>query len=165
MHITLRDATIDDLKLLQQWDKQVHVIAADPNDDWHWETELQRSPPWRQQLIALAHGRPVGFVQIIDPAKEDNHYWGDIAPGFRAVDIWLGDIKDTGRGLGSVIMRMVINRCFSDAAVSSILVDPLSSNTKAHRFYKRLGFVFKEQRNFGQDLCHVYHLQRTDLKI
>ena len=48
----LRRATPDDLALLRHWDAQPHVIASDPNDDWQWETELHRDPPWREQLIA-----------------------------------------------------------------------------------------------------------------
>jgi hypothetical protein len=64
----LRPATPADLELLRRWDEQAHVIASDPNDDWGWETELGRSPDWREQLIAEVDGRSVGFVQIIDPA-------------------------------------------------------------------------------------------------
>lgn len=54
----LRRATIDDLSLLRHWDEQSHIIAADPNDDWAWEIELERSPDWREQLIAQIDGLP-----------------------------------------------------------------------------------------------------------
>nr|WP_310417884.1 hypothetical protein [Chamaesiphon sp. OTE_8_metabat_110] len=50
--IYLRAATSNDLDLLKRWDEQPHVISADPNDDWGWEVELDRSPDWREQLIA-----------------------------------------------------------------------------------------------------------------
>ena len=36
----LRPATIEDIELLKSWDEQPHIIAADPNDDWEWELEL-----------------------------------------------------------------------------------------------------------------------------
>ena len=70
--VTLRPATLGDLELLRHWDEQPHTVASDPNDDWGWETELARDPPWREQLIAEVDGRPVGFLQIIDPAEEDS---------------------------------------------------------------------------------------------
>ena len=60
-------------------DEQPHVLDSDPNDDWAWETELQRNPEWRLQLMAEWAGRPVGFVQIIDPELEEIHYWCDVA--------------------------------------------------------------------------------------
>jgi hypothetical protein len=77
--------------LLRHWDEQPHVIASDPNDDWQWETELGKSPGWREQLIAQLDGRPIGFVQIIDPACEESHYWGEVPHGLRAIDIWIGE--------------------------------------------------------------------------
>ncbi len=158
--IHLRDATIADLALLQHWDEQPHVIAADPNDDWEWDAELTRSPDWRSQLIAEIDGRPIGFVQIIDPAREDSNYWNIATPGFRAIDIWIGAAGDLGKGYGTTIMQLAIACCFADPAVTAILVDPLASNTRAHRFYERLGFQWLENRRFGNDDCWVYRLSR-----
>jgi aminoglycoside 6'-N-acetyltransferase len=158
--LKLRPATPDDLGLLRHWDEQPHVIASDPNDDWNWETELARSPDWREQLIAEVSGRPIGFIQIIDPAREETHYWSCAKPGRRAIDIWIGDERDLGRGYGTQMMRLAIERCFADPAVVAVLVDPLVSNTRAHRFYERLGFEFSVERRFGEDSCFVYRLAR-----
>jgi aminoglycoside 6'-N-acetyltransferase len=158
----LRAATLADLKLLQHWDEQPHVISSDPNDDWHWETELDRSPDWREQLIAEQDGRPIGFVQIIDPLREESHYWGDAAPDLRAIDIWIGAAGDLGRGYGTTIMQLVLERCFAQPSVTAVIIDPLASNERAHRFYERLGFRFVERRRFGLDECFVYRLERAD---
>jgi aminoglycoside 6'-N-acetyltransferase len=158
----LRRATIDDLELLQTWDEQPHVIESDPNDDWGWEVELQRDVPWREQLIAEEDGRPIAFVQIIDPLLEDGHYWGtDVAANLRAIDIWIGDANDLSKGHGSQIMRLAIARCFADPRVTAILIDPLANNVRAHRFYERFGFKFVERRRFGRDDCFVYRLERA----
>ncbi len=158
----LRDANIDDLSLLRYWDEQPHVLAADPNDNWEWESELKHKPSWREQLIAESDGRPIGFVQIIDPKAEDSHYWGEIEAGFRAIDIWLGEASDLDKGYGSIIMEIVIKRCFSEKDVRAILVDPLEKNEKACKFYEKLGFKFVEKRKFGMDDCIVYRLDRAD---
>lgn len=161
-HIVLRDATIDDLALLRHWDEQPHIIASDPNDDWNWEEELKRRPEWREQLIAEVNGRPVGFVQIIDPALEESHYWGTVNEKLRALDIWIGEERDLGKGYGTIMMKRALERCFSDPKVSAVLIDPLETNTQAHRFYERLGFRFVEKRRFGLDDCCVYTLDRND---
>ena len=58
---------------MRRWDEEPAVVDSDPSDDWGWETELLRSPPWREHLIADVGGRAIGFVQIIDPALEDSH--------------------------------------------------------------------------------------------
>lgn len=160
--IRLRAATPADLALLRRWDGAPHVVACHPNDDWGWERELARSPEWREQLIAELDGRPIAFVQIIDPLREESRYWGDVAPNLRAVDIWIGETAELGRGHGTRIMRLVLERCFSDPAVTAVLVDPLAGNTRAHRFYEKLGFRFLERRRFGLDECCVYRLARPD---
>lgn len=160
--INLRFATSADLDLLQHWDEQPHVIASDPNDDWHWDVELERAPDWREFLIAEMAGRPIGFMQIIDPAREDSHYWGDVPANLRAIDIWIGEEIDLGKGYGTQMMRLAIARCFANPAVTAILIDPLANNTRAHRFYERLGFQFLEHRRFGDDDCLVYCLSRGD---
>ncbi|WP_206815011.1 GNAT family N-acetyltransferase [Chroococcus sp. FPU101] len=160
--ITLRPANLADLELLRHWDEQPHVIESDPNDDWGWEVELGRNPDWREQLIAELEDRPIGFIEIIDPAREEEHYWGEVAADLRAIDIWLGDEGDLGKGYGTKMMQLAIKRCFADSSVSAILVDPLASNHRAHHFYERLGFQFIEPRRFGEDDCLVYRLDRTN---
>ena len=162
--IDLRPAAISDLALLRRWDEQPHNFASDPNSDWAWETELKRTPDWREQLIAEVDGRPVGFIQIIDPAREDSHYWGDVEENLRAIDIWIGDAADLGKGYGSKMMTLALERCFAAPAVSAVLVDPLAGNVRAHRFYQRFGFRLIERRRFGADDCLVFRLDRADLK-
>jgi len=160
-HLRLRKAMLDDLALLRHWDDQPHVIEADPNDDWDWERELSRDPDWREQLIAEVDDTPIGVVQIIDPAREDSHYWGDCPDNLRAIDIWIGEQAYVGRGFGKRMMEMAIDRCFSDPSVQAILLDPLATNTRARHFYERLGFRFVENRRFGDDDCAVYALHRA----
>ncbi len=158
--VTLRPATPGDLDDLRRWDRDPDVRGALIDVDWGWETELHRHPPWREQLIAEVAGRPVGFVQIIDPEHEESKYWGCMEAGHRALDIWIGEPDARNLGYGTRMMELAIERCFADPGVHTILVDPLESNTRAHRFYERLGFEFAVCRQFGNDCCSVYRLMR-----
>jgi aminoglycoside 6'-N-acetyltransferase len=160
--IRLRPANLTDLLLLEHWDTQHHNIESDPNDDWNWSEELGRNPAWREQLIAELHGRPIGFIQIIDPANEESHYWGNVPPNLRAIDIWIGEGTDLGQGYGTEMMRLALDRCFNNPLIEAVLIDPLASNTRAHRFYKRFGFRYVETRSFDKDVCFVYRLDRMD---
>ncbi len=159
--LRLRDATPADLATLRRWDEEPHVVASDPNDDWGWEQELARRPDWREQWIAELDGRPIGFVQVIDPAREDGHYWGDIGPGLRAVDIWIGEADCLGQGHGTRMMQMALVHCFADPTVGAVLIDPLADNAAAIRFYRRLGFHEVGPRRFGLDDCLVMRLDRA----
>ena len=159
--IRLRPATLRDLDMLERWDEASHVAEA-TGGDWGWTHDLGLNPDWREQLIAEVDGRPVGFLQIIDPMLEETHYWGDCGPNLRAVDLWLGGEEDLSKGHGTRMMEMALDRCFANPNVTAVLVDPLASNSKAHRFYERFGFQSVGPRRFGDDDCIVYRLERAD---
>jgi aminoglycoside 6'-N-acetyltransferase len=166
--IKLRPATLEDVPLLERWDREPHVISAtsdDPNAEEafgaDWREELAMQSEVFQYLIAELDGRPIGAMQIIDPHLEPTHYWGDIEPNLRALDIWIGEASDLGKGYGEQMMREAMARCFSNPGVTAIVIDPLASNTRAHKFYQRLGFEPVGRRMFGADDCLVHRLTRA----
>ncbi len=156
--VKLRISTIEDLATLERWDIEPHVIESDPNDDWNWSVELKRFSNWREQLMAEVDGQPIGFIQIIDPKEEETHYWGDCEENLRAIDIWIGEKEFLGKGFGTQMMNLAIERCFSNSNVKAIVIDPLDSNKQAIKFYEKFGFRFVENRFFGQDYCYVMRL-------
>ncbi|MEM9668474.1 MAG: GNAT family N-acetyltransferase [Pseudomonadota bacterium] len=171
MTVTLRPATLADVPLLERWDTQPHVIAATSDDPDAktafegavWADELTDEDPASAYFIAVVAERPIGAMQVIDPALERTHYWGeDCPPNLRAMDIWIGESDCLGKGYGTQMMTLAIGNAFATEAVEAILIDPLTSNTRAHRFYERLGFKFVERRNFDGDDCLVYRLNRAD---
>ncbi|MBK8197469.1 MAG: acetyltransferase [Acidobacteria bacterium] len=172
MSLVLRPATPDDIPTLERWDHEPHVIRATSDDldqpkafgDLYWPDEFALIAPDYQYYIAEENGRPVGAMQIIDPHTESTHYWGEVEPHLRALDIWIGDTSDLDRGLGTAMMQLAFKLCFADAAVTAIIIDPLASNTRAHTFYQRLGFRPEGLRKLGDDddICLVHRLTRED---
>lgn len=157
--------------MLAHWARQPHVIAATTDDPDAqvafagavWSEEIAGSDDTSFYLIAEADGRPVGAMQVIDPLAEPTHYWGKIEPNLRALDIWIGEPDALGRGFGTEMMRQAIDTCFGAPQVRAIVIDPLSSNTAAHRFYQRLGFKVQGRRLFNdEDDCLVHRLSRQD---
>jgi len=154
--IELRRMRLDDVVMLERWDEDPDVAASGGDSDWYdWPVELARDVDWRELLVAEEDGRPVGFVQLIDAAREDTHYWGAVEPGPWAVDIWIGAPEDRGRGVGTEMMHQALDRCFRDHGATEVLIDPLTTNLRAIRFYRRLGFTDVGERSFGDDRCLV----------
>ncbi|MBB5517528.1 GNAT family N-acetyltransferase [Amphiplicatus metriothermophilus] len=160
--ITWRKARPDDARFLERWDEDPDVIASNPNDVGRtdWRAEIERNDPFSEILIFEEDGRPVGVVCDIDPALEETHYWGDCESGLRALDIWIGEARDRGRGVGAQMMRLALARAFADPAVRAVIIDPLASNARAIRFYERIGFRPVERRRFGEDDCLVMRFDR-----
>jgi aminoglycoside 6'-N-acetyltransferase len=169
--LAIRVATQADAPTLARWDAEPSVIACttdDPNAEQAfagavWADEIAANGDLTCYYIAELDGRPIGAMQVIDPHREPTHYWGEIEPNLRAIDIWIGDAADRNQGWGALMMGAVIDACFADGAVAAVIIDPLNSNADAHRFYRRLGFKPTGRRLFnGQDDCLVHRLERTD---
>lgn len=167
--LVLRPATLDDVPTLKAWDEEPHVIRSttdDPNaenalEGIVWEDEIAAASDVSRYYIAELDGRPIGAMLIIDPKLEPTHYWGNAEPNQRALDIWIGEEKDLGRGYGEEMMRQAFALCFADPNVTKILIDPLASNTRAHKFYRRLGFTPVGRRLFNDESdCLVHELSR-----
>ena len=80
--------------------------------------ELAAQDELSQYFMAELDGRPIGAMQICDPHLETSHYWGEIAPNLRAIDIWIGAPADRGKGYGTQMMRLALERCFADSRVT-----------------------------------------------
>ncbi|MBC7769572.1 MAG: GNAT family N-acetyltransferase [Phycisphaerales bacterium] len=168
--LTIRQATQQDVPMLERWDRDPEVIACVTDDptspqafiDAVWCEEIAANSDVTCYYIAELDRRPIGGIQVIDPHLEPTHYWGEIEPNLRAIDIWIGDDRDRNAGHGRAMMEAVIDRCFAEPAIAAIVIDPLTSNTEAHRFYRRLGFQVVGRRMFGDDDCLVHRLERAD---
>jgi aminoglycoside 6'-N-acetyltransferase len=161
MDVRVRSATVDDIPMLRRWDKDPDVSAAGgDDDDFDWEYEVPRDVPWRELLVAEADGVPVGFMQLIDAAEEETHYWGDVERGPWAIDIWIGEPEYRSRGVGAEMMRQALDRCFARSGVEHVLIDPLRRNERAIRFYERIGFTHTGVQWFDSDECAVMRFDR-----
>ena len=168
--VVLRPAKVADAPLLDSWDREPHVIACSSDtpglavafDGIVWAEELAAASDLSFHLIAEVDGRPIGAMQIIDPHLEPTHYWGEIEPNLRAMDIWIGPADALNRGYGTQMMTQAITDAFAEPKVTAIVIDPLNTNTRAHRFYRRLGFVEVGRQVFNDaDDCLVMRLERT----
>lgn len=168
--VVLRPATPADAPMLAAWDREPHVIACssdDPGlevafDGVDWPDELANSAYELTYVIAEVDGAPIGVMAVCDPHTEPSRYWGEIEPGQRAIDIWIGPPAWLNRGVGTAMMTQMIDRCFAEPGVEAIVIDPLNSNAAAHRFYQRLGFRPEGRRMFDEDDCLVHRLARAE---
>ena len=154
----------DELRLFQKLAPRLQkVLVVDPTPaSVKLLTELLRAITGGagQVWSAPNEAKAMQMVQIIDPHRETDHYWGDVAENLRAIDIWIGEVEYLGQGHGSVMMATALEFCYSDPDVTGVLIDPLASNARARKFYEQMGFEFVEYRTFGTDYCAVYQHTR-----
>jgi aminoglycoside 6'-N-acetyltransferase len=84
----------------------------------HENIDLYERDVW-EYWIAEIDGRPIGAMQLCDPHREPTHYWGEIEPNLRALDIWIGEPDARGKGYGEMMMRLEIIGDYDGLAVRS----------------------------------------------
>jgi len=154
--LAMRRATHDDIDQLCCWEHASHVapvIGAGPG--WDWENEI--SVDWQEVWIAEigVAKRPIGVAILLDASNDPASYWGSVAPGTFAIDIWIGAPDAIRQGYGTEMMHFVIARALDAHDAHRIVIDPLSSNSAAIAFYQSLGFRKLGPRMFDGELCTV----------
>ncbi len=61
-------------------------------------------------------------------------------PGVRGIDQSLANASQLGKGLGTKLVRALVDLLFNDPEVTKIQTDPSPSNLRAIRCYEKAGF-------------------------
>jgi aminoglycoside 6'-N-acetyltransferase-1b/aminoglycoside 6'-N-acetyltransferase-2 len=144
--VALRPMTADDLPLMHAWLARDHVRQwwGDERFDTLESVAAKYLPrilaedrvtPW----IALLGDRPIGYCQSYAVAGDD--FWPDETdPGARGCDQFIGEAALLGRGLGTDIVRALVDTIFRDPAATKVQTDPSPDNARAIRCYEKAGF-------------------------
>ena len=147
--VTLRPMTAQDLPMLHDWLNRPHLVQ------W-WGGEAER--PSLEEVMAkytprvLASERVIPYIGMLGDAPFayaqsyvalgcGGGWWeGETDPGVRGIDQSIADPQLLGKGLGTKLVRTLVDTLFRDAAVSKIQTDPSPANLRAIRCYEKAGF-------------------------
>ena len=148
--ITLRPLTEHDLPMLHDWLNRPHVV------EW-WGGEDERLTldevleEYRPRVLAEESVTPyiamlgddaIGYAQSYVALDSGDGWWDDETdPGVRGIDQFLADPTQLDKGLGTKLVRALVELLFSDPTVTKIQVDPAPNNHRAIRCYEKAGFV------------------------
>jgi len=136
--------TGDDLRLIVEWRSQPEVYewyAGRPVTENEIRKRHLESPDPVTRCIVHLDGEPVGFLQFYEyidkwkPAvglEPDEQAWG--------LDLYLGEVRMHGRGIGTRLVRGVVERLITDYGATRVLIDPHVGNIAAVRSYEQAGF-------------------------
>jgi aminoglycoside 6'-N-acetyltransferase len=145
--ISFRELERSDFRLLQKWLAAPHVAAW-----WNERFDLASleakfgpaidgSEPIHVYLIQC-EGVPIGWIQWYRWRDFPRHAVQLGADSMSAgIDLAIGEIAMTGRGLGpSVIREFGASYIFIHADVRAIVADPSASNTSSVSAFRKAGF-------------------------
>ena len=147
--VTLRPMTEHDLSMLHGWLNRPHVVewwggeAARPTLD---EVREDYAPQALAEAavtayIAMLGDEPIGYAQSYVALGSGAGWWEDETdPGVRGIDQSLANPDQLGQGLGTMLVRALVEQLFADPAVTMVQTDPAPDNARAIRCYEKAGF-------------------------
>lgn len=140
-----------DLPLIARWLAEPHVQAwwGDPVH----EIELIRGDIGGSATMGyvfhVVGDAPAGYIQAWDPRSYDRHVFADSPDGARAIDLFVGEPRFLGRGVGAAALRAFSDLLF-ERGCTLALIDPDVRNTRAVGAYRRAGFTpYREVEDGG----------------
>jgi AacA4 family aminoglycoside N(6')-acetyltransferase len=148
--VTLRLMTERDLPMLHEWLNRPHIVEwwggeeERPNLDDVLKRYLPRvlAEEPVTPYIAMLGLEPIGYAQSYVALGSGDGWWEDETdPGVRGIDQSLANPVQLNRGLGTMLVRALVERLFLDPTVTKIQTDPAPNNYRAIRCYAKAGFV------------------------
>jgi aminoglycoside 6'-N-acetyltransferase Ib len=145
--VSLRLTTEHDLPLLHDWLNRPHIV------EW-WGGErpsledvrahymprvlaTERVTPY----IAMLGDFPFAYAQSYAAMGSGGGWWeNETDPGVRGIDQSIGEANLLGQGLGTKLVRTLVETLFQDPSVTKVQTDPAPTNLRAIRCYQKAGF-------------------------
>ena len=116
MAISFRPMTRDDLPLVHEWHQRPHVVRwwtvrkTFEETEAHYLPTIEGTDP-TQHYLALLDGEPLGMVQTyLVSDYPDYAALIEEGEGTAGLDLFIGDEAQTGRGLGTEMIRTLRRR-------------------------------------------------------
>lgn len=141
--------TEHDLAMLYEWLNRSHIVEwwggeearptlADVQEQYLPSVLAQESVT---PYIAMLNGEPIGYAQSYVALGSGDGWWEEETdPGVRGIDQLLANASQLGKGLGTKLVRALVELLFNDPEVTKIQTDPSPSNLRAIRCYEKAGF-------------------------
>jgi AacA4 family aminoglycoside N(6')-acetyltransferase len=142
--------TEQDLPMLHDWLNRPHIVEwwggeeARPTLDDVMKHYMPRVLAQESvtPYIAMLHDEPIGYAQSYVALGSGDGWWEEETdPGVRGIDQTLANPTQLNRGLGTKLVRALVDLLLSDPSVTRIQTDPAPRNLRAIRCYEKAGFV------------------------
>lgn len=145
--VWLRPMTEDDLPMLHEWLNRPHIVQWWGGERPSLDVVRQEYSPralMQQNVtpyIGMLGDRPFAYAQSYVALGSGDGWWDDITdPGVRGIDQSIAHAELLGQGLGTQLVRALVDLVFDDPAVTRIQTDPSPENLRAIRCYEKAGF-------------------------
>jgi AacA4 family aminoglycoside N(6')-acetyltransferase len=147
--VMLRPMTEQDIPMLYDWLNRPHIVewwggdSARPSLEDVYDKYMPRvlAKESVTPYIAMLGQVPIGYAQSYIALGSGDGWWEDETdPGVRGIDQSIAEPDLLGNGIGTRLVRALVDMLFRDPSVSKIQTDPAPTNLRAIRCYQKAGF-------------------------
>ncbi len=143
--LNLRKLEEKDLALLQKWENTPHVKefwdSDKEYDEEYCEYVFRTKNDSLKQFIFEYEDQPVGYIQYYHACEVGDGWWENQKPGTYGIDLYIGESKFLGLGLGKKIIELIIEEIKIQEEVVKIIADPCPENFRMQNILEDIGFV------------------------
>lgn len=164
--MNVREFKIEDLDRLRMWLEQdfIRKFWGDPQD-WIFEITENIKSDWVKYFIVESN-HPIGFLQYYETDKAPLGEWSNEPIGSVGIDYLIGESKYLGKGLGSEMIRLLVNIIKSTHKYDYIVADPVSENIVSAKVLESNGFTQNANGLYSLDLVQtgvkIYRADQSD---
>jgi aminoglycoside 6'-N-acetyltransferase len=138
----------EDVALMARWLSDPRVLEFyEGRDNPHDEPKVREvfidddAGGEEVRCICEWEGRPIGYIQFY-PVDEEGEGCYDCGPGplTYGVDLFIGEPECWGRGIGTALLRLVVDHVVERCGARRVVIDPVVTNVRAIRSYEKCGF-------------------------
>lgn len=168
--ITFQPVRLTDAPLLFRWRQTPHVARwwniapyeAKTLEEVRRELEEDLELNEHESLIVLLDGKPIGYAQTYNAGEASGEWWPDEDHSTRGLDLLIGQESLVGQGIGPLVVRALCERLFTDAGVTSVIVDPHPDNSRSIRCFEKAGFQRERELQTPDGDAVLMRLRRED---
>lgn len=136
-NLTIRNATIDDAKLLASWwnDGKVMEHAGFPNGTGQTTQSIAEC---LKDDTDNTHRR---LIIEIDNTAVGEMVYRNKGNGVAEIGIKICDFSKQNKGNGKILLSMLIHSLYNDLGYKKIILDTNLKNKRAQHVYEQLGFI------------------------
>ncbi|MFY1638104.1 GNAT family N-acetyltransferase [Solwaraspora sp. WMMB335] len=141
----LAGAPSSDAELISRWMHESHVDLfwrqAWPPQRWADTIADQLAGEYSRPLLVSLHGRPFAYLEVYRVSRDVVGQCHPTDPYDLGIHLAIGDVRDTGRGLGRTMVGAVADGLFAaDPRCRRVFVDPDERHDVACRAFRAAGF-------------------------
>lgn len=143
----IRRLQVEDIPTMARWLSDPRVLAYyEGRDNPHDEAKVQdvffaRKEENEAACLFSYEGKPLGYVQFYPVPPEELSALGyDAAEAVYGMDQFIGEPEYWNRGIGSLMIRVVVRYLFTECGATRVIMDPVVENERAIRAYEKCGF-------------------------